>query len=74
MLREVEALAAVDDDVVVLVDPSASERGILHAQGRLDEAERYAREAVAFGGADRLSRGEGVLAPRVGRSQRSGEG
>ena len=48
ILQEAEELAA-DDDAVILIGISRVRAEILHAQGRLDEAERHAREAIAFG-------------------------
>ena len=48
MLQEAEGLAA-DDDAVMLIGINRVRAAILHAQGQLDAAERYAREAVAFG-------------------------
>jgi tetratricopeptide (TPR) repeat protein len=48
MLQEAEGLAA-DDDEVMLIGIRRVRAAILHARGQLDEAERHAREAVAFG-------------------------
>jgi tetratricopeptide (TPR) repeat protein len=48
MLREADGLAA-DDDAVMLIGIRRVRAAIQRAQGQLDEAERHAREAVAFG-------------------------
>jgi class 3 adenylate cyclase/tetratricopeptide (TPR) repeat protein len=47
-LQEAEALAA-EDDAVAGIGTHRVRAKILHRQGRLDDAERFAREAVAFG-------------------------
>jgi tetratricopeptide (TPR) repeat protein len=49
-LREAEALAG-EDDAVDVIGTRRVRAKILHREGRLDDAERFARDAVAFGGA-----------------------
>ena len=48
VLQQAETLAA-DDDVVTQIGTRRVRAAIMHAQGRLAEAEPHAREAIAFG-------------------------